>query len=86
MHGAKERGARTKLGPPRAGERTLRNTDAANRPRLSVNWWVSPSTVDARTRATLGEIVVRLALTGCTADPGWRLGWVAASPAGLTWL
>ena len=42
MHGAKERGARTKLGPPRAGERTLRNTSPADRPRLSGNWWVSP--------------------------------------------
>ena len=42
MHGAKERGARTKQGPPRAGERTLRNTSPADRPRLSGNWWVSP--------------------------------------------
>ena len=42
MHGAKERGARTKLGPPRAGERTLRNTSPADRPRLSGNWRVSP--------------------------------------------
>ena len=42
MHGAKERGTWTKLGPPRAGERTLRNTGLADRPRLSGNWWVSP--------------------------------------------
>ena len=85
MHGAKERGARTKLGPPRACERMLRDTSPADRPRLSGNWWVSPSTVDARTRGTLGEAVVRLPLTGCTADPGGRPGWVAASSAGLTW-
>ena len=37
MHGAKERCARTKLGPPRAGKRTLRNTSPADRPRLSGN-------------------------------------------------
>ena len=86
MHGAKKRGARTKQGPPRAGERTLRNTSPADRPRLSGNWWVSPLTVDARTRGTLGEAVVRLPLTGCTADPGGRPGWVAASSAGLTWM
>jgi len=36
--------------------------------------------------STLGEAVVRLPLTGCTADPGGRPGWVAASSAGLTWL
>ena len=42
--------------------------------------------VDARTRGKLGEAVVRLPLTGCTADPGGRPGWVAASSAGLTWL
>ena len=28
---------------------------------------------------------MRLPLTGCTADPGGRPGWVAASSAGLTW-
>ena len=32
MHGAKERGARTKLGPPRAVERTLRNTSLTDSP------------------------------------------------------
>ena len=83
MHGAKERGARTKLGPPRAGDQTLRNTSPADTPRLSGNCWVSPWTVDARTRGTLGEAVVRLPLTGCTA--GGRPGWVAAASAGLTW-
>ena len=42
MHGAEERGARTKLGPPWACERTLRDTSPADRPRLSGNSWVSP--------------------------------------------
>ena len=29
--------------------------------------------------------MVRLPLTGCTADPGGRPGWAAAASAGLTW-
>ena len=48
MHGAKERGARTKLGPPRAGERTLRNTQKQSRRQAPAFWDLVGLTVDGQ--------------------------------------